>query len=43
MTDIAHHVAHLAQAHSRLPNGDRVLILVRQVKDGDASEMDTET
>lgn len=33
----------VAQAHSRLPNGDRVLILVRQVKDGDASEMDTET
>ncbi|HXF08805.1 MAG TPA: SurA N-terminal domain-containing protein [Candidatus Acidoferrales bacterium] len=32
-----------AITRSSLPNGDRVLILVRQVKDGDASELDTET
>ena len=33
----------VAQVRSRLPNGDRVLILVRQVKDGEASELDAET
>ncbi len=32
----------VAHTRARLPNGDRVLILVRQVKDGAASELDAQ-